>query len=84
MRTLCKTSNSLYTVLFLNKRDKFSRHNTVFLCSKFKLENIDFGCSKCLREFLFADHCKNRKNFMPHGIICFKSMEIRENLSTGS
>ena len=52
--------------------------NTVFLCSKFKLENIVFGSSKrlrekCLPEFLLADHCKvNRKNFVPHDIYLFQ------------
>ena len=38
MRTLCKTSNSLYTVLFLNERE--TRFSTVFLSSDLKLKNI--------------------------------------------
>ena len=46
--------------------------STVFLCSEFKLENIYFGVNFCgknvcgnlyLRELIFADRWKNRKNF---------------------
>ena len=45
--------------------------STVFLCSEFKLENIDSEVNFCgknvcgnfyLREFISADRCKNRKN----------------------
>ena len=45
--------------------------STVFLCSKFKLENIYSGGNFCgknvcgnfyLRKFIFADSWKNRKN----------------------
>ena len=45
--------------------------STVFLCSEFKFENIDSGVNFCgknvcgnfyLRELIFADRWKNRKN----------------------
>ena len=45
--------------------------STVFLCSDFKLENIYSGVNSCgknirgnyyLRELIFADRWKNRKN----------------------
>ena len=53
MPTLCKTSISLYTVLFLNERDKVVIEqtrflSTLFLCSEFKLEYLLW--SKFLRE----------------------------------
>ena len=50
--------------------------STVFLCSEFKLENIYSEVNFCgknvcgnfyLRELIFADRWKNRKNFVPHG-----------------
>ena len=53
--------------------------STVLLCSEFKLENISdiysgvnfSGKNVCgnsyLRELIFADRWKNRKNFVPHG-----------------
>ena len=60
--------------------------STVFLCSEFKLENIEFGvnfrrkkvCSNYfLQELIFADHQKNRKsckNFVPRGILTCQSV----------
>ena len=48
--------------------------STVFLCNEFKLENIYFGINFCgknvcgnfyLRELIFADRWKNRKNYNP-------------------
>ena len=48
--------------------------STVFLCNEFKLENIYFGVNFCgknvcgnfyLRELIFADRWKNRKNYNP-------------------
>ena len=49
---LCKTSNKLYTVLFLKERDKVvieQKQNLgiVFLCSEFMLENIYSGVNFC-------------------------------------
>ena len=50
--------------------------STIFLCREFKLENIYsginfYGKSMCdnfyLRELIFADRWKNRKNCLPHG-----------------
>ena len=50
--------------------------STVFLCSEFKLENIYSGVNFCgknvcgnfyLRELIFADRWKDRKNVVPHG-----------------
>ena len=62
MRTLCKTSNSLRTVLFLNERGKLWLNRRflsyVFLCSEFKLENIYRGvnfCGKKYGYFLFKE-----------------------------
>ena len=55
--------------------------STVFLCSEFKLENIYSGVNFCgknvcgnfyLRELIFADRWKNRKNFALHGIWAIK------------
>ena len=52
MRTLCNTSNSLYTVLFLNEKlqvviEQARFLSTVFLCSELKLENIFSGVNFC-------------------------------------
>ena len=49
---LCKTSNKLYTVLFLKERDKVvieQKQNlgVVFLCREFMLENIYSGVNFC-------------------------------------
>ena len=62
MRTLCKTSNSLRTVLFLNERGKLWLNRRflsyVFLSSEFKLENIYRGvnfCGKKYGYFLFKE-----------------------------
>ena len=49
---LCKTSNKLYTVLFLKERDKVvieQKQNLgiVFLCSEFMSENIYSGVNFC-------------------------------------
>ena len=78
MRILCKTSNSLHTVLFLNGRGKLPMIeqtrflSTVFLCSEFKLGNIYSGVNFCgknvcgsfyLRQLIFTDRRKNRKKF---------------------
>ena len=71
MPTLCNTSNSLYTVLFLNEARFLS---TVFLCSEFKLENIFPGVNVCRNLFfgIAGKNAKNanirtRKNFVTHG-----------------
>ena len=71
MPTLCNTSNSLYTVLFLNEVRLLS---TVFLCSELKLENIFSGENFCGNLFLgiagkIAKNAKirTRKNFVSHG-----------------
>ena len=68
MGTLCKTSDSLYTVLFLNVIEQTRFLNTVFLCSEVKLKyiysGVDFsGKNVCgnffWRELIFADRWKN-------------------------
>ena len=69
---------SLYTVLFQNQRqvviEKTRFLSTAFFCSEFKLENIHSGVHFCgknvrsnfyLRERVFADRWKNRKNQNP-------------------
>ena len=73
---LCKTSNKLYTVLFLKERDKVvieQKQNVgiVFLCSEFMLENIysrvnfcgeNVCCNISFVGTFFADRWKNCKN----------------------
>ena len=73
---LCKTSNKLYTVLFLKERDKVvieQKQNLgiVFLCSEFMSENIYSGVNFCGEMFalivlfvgtFFAERWKNCKN----------------------
>ena len=72
---LCKTSNKLYTVLFLKERDKVvieQKQNLgiVFLCREFMLENIYSGVNFCEENVcgnilfvgtFFADRWKNCK-----------------------
>ena len=52
MRTLCKTSNSLYTVSFLNEKHKFYLNKTRFLSTVFLSSEFRVKLSlreKCLR-----------------------------------
>ena len=93
MPTLCKTSISLYTVLFLNERDKVVIEqtrflNTLFLCSEFKLENIYSGENVCgnfyLRELSFADRWKNRKNWNPQKFRATRYLKLGLNGRAGS
>ena len=89
MGTLCKTSNSLYTVLFLNESPKLwlNRHNflirTVFLSSKFKLEyvysGVNFAGKMFVVIFLAGTYfCrsleKSQKLHVPHGISCLSKL----------
>ena len=80
---------SLYTVLILNQRQVVIEQtrflSTAFLCSEFKLENIHSGVHFCgknvrsnfyLRERVFADRWKNRKNQNPQ-----KSRATRQSLN---
>ena len=71
MGTLCKTSDSLYTVLFLNVIEQTQFLNTVFLYSEVKLEYIYSrvnysGKNVCgnffWQELIFVDRLKNGKN----------------------
>ena len=100
MPTLCKTSISLYTVLFLNERDKVVIEqtrflNTLFLCSEFKLENIYSGVNFCgkiksvcgnlyLWELIFADRRKNRKNWNPQKFRATRYLKLGLNGRAGS
>ena len=65
--------------------------STVFLCSEFKLENIYsgvnfWGKNLCgnfyLRELIFADRWKNRKNFVPYGMSYANKSGNDVNLTT--
>ena len=47
MRTLCKTSDSLYTVLFLNEKWQVVFEQTRFL-------SIVFLCSECKNQRIFS------------------------------
>ena len=79
MRTLCKTSNSLYTDVFLNeiKEARWTRFlSTVILCREFKVENIFSrvhfcGQNVCGNFYLQASgkvaKIRTRKHFVPHG-----------------
>ena len=62
-----------------------TRFLTVFLCSEFNLEKIYSGVNFCgknvcgnfyLRELIFADRWKNRKNFVPHGILVYHAAQF--------
>ena len=73
--TYFQTRNPQYFVVSERKRQVVIEQtrflSTVFLCSEFKLENIYSGVNFCgknvcgnfyLRELMFADRWKNRKN----------------------
>ena len=69
--TVCVYVEPLYTVLRQVAIERTRFFTSVFFCSEFKLENIYSGVNVCwknvcgnfyLRELMFADRWKNRKN----------------------
>ena len=69
--TVCVYVKPLYTILRQVAIERTRFFTSAFFCSEFKLENIYSGVNVCwksvcgnfyLRELMFADRWKNRKN----------------------